>query len=51
MARVTWRRRRDGMTRTLTLGRVIDCTGPEGDLTQTLNTIVRSLLGGERWRR
>lgn len=47
-ARVTWRRRCDGGIETLTVDRVINCTGPEGDLARTPNALVRSLLDAGR---
>ncbi|MBV1688222.1 FAD/NAD(P)-binding protein [Novosphingobium sp. G106] len=43
-ARVTWRRRCDASIETLRVDRVINCTGPEGDLGRTPNLLVRSLL-------
>jgi uncharacterized NAD(P)/FAD-binding protein YdhS len=49
-ARITWRRRCDGSLQTLTVDRVINCTGPEGDITQASNSLVRNLLGAGRIR-
>jgi uncharacterized NAD(P)/FAD-binding protein YdhS len=47
-ARVTWRRRCDGRVETLTANRVINCTGPEGDLARTGPTAASSLARRSR---
>ena len=43
-ARVTWRPRGEQATRSLAVRRIINCTGPQGDLLATDEPLLRSLL-------
>ena len=43
-AQITWRRRGQDKVESITVGRVITCTGPEGDLGRCDHTLLASLL-------
>ena len=49
-ARITWRPRGSDTVQTLTADRVINCTGPEGDLVRAREALVRGLLDAGRIR-
>lgn len=49
-AEIAWRRRGGDAVETLTVDRVINCTGPEGDLARAPDALVRGLLDAGRIR-
>jgi len=47
---VTWRPRGAGAEQSLTVGRIINCTGPAGDVTRATLPLLRDLLAAGRIR-
>ena len=47
---VTWRRRGAATQEALTVGRIINCTGPAGDVTRATQPLLRDLLAAGRVR-